>query len=204
MSWETAIANVEAQTQQQVAAKAKLLHQDIMGAPPQPLGFVRHVDGKKNAPEESVKPGGVIVYDYNRLDQVAEAALDTLRQLSPADSGDYARSHMILLNGTPVDSLKGWKSGDTITISNPLPYTRKIELGRKGYRAHGNVYEKAERILARRFGNQASIYFAYRQAPPGDIHSWASTSKLSHQGHASGNTRQEWLTRQPTLVIREL
>jgi len=203
MSWESVTKNAVALTQKELAAKAIMLNQKIMDSDPRPQGFTRYVDGTKDAPEITVKAGGTIVYDYLRLDQVANFALDILRQLSPVDSGNYARSHVILLNGRVVDDLKGWKRGDTISISNPEPYTRKIEIGRKGYKARGHVYEKAERIVQRRYGGIATIFFTYRPAPPGGIHSWAKTTRMSHRGHASTNTRQEWLLRQPTLVIRE-
>jgi hypothetical protein len=173
--------------------------------PPTPLTVTRHVDGVKDAPEEAVKSGGVIVYDYGRMDLVAEFALETLRQLSPVDSGNYVRSHTLMLNGVVVDDLSGWKPGDEVSISNPEPYTRKIEIGRKGFRAHAHVYEKAERIVARRFGNIVRVNFLYRQAPPGAIHKWAAKSAMSHKGHATDTSRAvQWLTRQPTLLLREI
>jgi hypothetical protein len=49
---------------------------------------VRHVDGAL-APEEAVKVGGVIVYDYNRLDLVKKLALEILKEFSPDKTGDY-------------------------------------------------------------------------------------------------------------------
>lgn len=185
-------------TRLQIAAVAKADNAKILVMPPPPLSVVRHVDGVRDAPEEAVKQGGVIVYDYGRIDQVVEFALTTLRELSPVDSGDYVRSHVLMIDGVVVDDLSTWKPGDEISISNSQPYTRKIEIGHKGYRAHAHVYEKTEQIIARRFGNLAKVYFVYRQAPPGEIHDWAAKSG------ARLASRQEWLTRQPTLVIREI
>jgi hypothetical protein len=205
-TFESVIASVRALTSQQIAATAIAKNAEIQASPPAPLRTVRHVDGVLGAPESAVKDGGVIVYDYGRLDVVAEFALDVLRQLSPVDSGDYVRSHRILLNGVTVgnpnnpasQSLASWKPGDRITISNPLPYTRKIEIGRKGYRAHAHVYEKAAQIVASRYGNVAKVFFTYDKAPKGEIYAWA-WGKTSDQS----KKHQDWLTRQPTLVIQE-
>lgn len=198
---DAVIKRVASLTQQQIVATAKAANAKVMATPPKPLRMTRHVDGVLDAPEEAVKPGGVIVYDYDRLDLVVQFALDTLRQLSPVESGDYASSHVIMLNGTVVDNVSGWKPGDEITISNSQPYTRKIEIGDKGYRAHGHVYEKSAHVVSRQYGNMASVSFTYRAAPPGAIQGWAARTKLSRKG--SVRNRAEWLVNQPTLVIRE-
>lgn len=237
-TFDSVVADARKLTAHQIAATAMAENEKIMRASPRPLAMERHVDGVPDAPESAVRDGGVIVYDYNRLDQVASAALDTLRQLSPFDSGDYVRSHVLMLNGTVIGStdstgaslkiasLTNWKHGDLITISNLMPYTRKIEMGLKGYRRHGHVYEKAASSLNRRFGNQARIIFTYAQAPRGGgtdgIMAWASRNAQNvlvlHRADLLNNPRLrklgmtakqkvrhlEWMTRQPTLVIEEL
>jgi hypothetical protein len=204
-TFDSVAAKVRALTSQQIAATAIARNAQIQASPPAPLRTVRHVDGVLGAPESAVKDGGVIVYDYGRLDVVAEYALDVLRQLSPVDKGDYVRNHVVMINGVTVDNpdnansraLASWKPGDRITISNRMPYTRKIEIGRKGYRAHGHVYEKAAQIVAGRYGNLAKVFFTYDKAPKGEVYAWAWGKSDHSQKH------QEWLTRQPTLVIQE-
>jgi hypothetical protein len=221
-TFDSAVAAVKQLTQAQIAATARRENEKIVAAPPRPLRVVRHVDGVKDAPEEAVKPGGVIVYDYERIDLVALYALDVLRQLSPVDTGDYVRSHVLMLNGVVVGSpdssradlrvadLANWQPGDRITISNLMPYTRKIEIGKQGYRKNGHVYEKAALAVNRRFGNIAQVYFTYEKAPRGGgaagIHSWAWNTRRtkSLSASAQGASNQEWLTRQPTLVITSL
>jgi hypothetical protein len=201
---DSVVARVKELARRQIVDTANREHAKIMEAPPEPLDFKTHVDGQAGASFESVKPGGVIVVDYNRLDLVASVALDTLRQLSPFKEGNYVRGHVLMLNGKVVDTLEGWKSGDRITISNTEPYTRKIESGKNGFEAHPHVYEKAERVLQRRFGNIAGVFFEYDKAPPGAMHDWAKTTKLTGKGRPlSSRTRAEWLLRQPTLVIKE-
>lgn len=209
-TFDDAIKMARNLTPSQIAQLAVEQNAKVMETAPRPLTVVRHVDGIEGALETSVKPSGVIVYDYGRIDLVASFALDTLRQLSPVDSGDYIRSHVIMLNGTVIDnpdnpssrSLSSWKPGDRITISNLLPYTRKIEIGRKGYRAHGHVYEKAAHIVSGRYGNMARVIFTYDRAPRGGgdagVYAWAWKRTSDHS-----RKYQEWLTRQPTLVIME-
>lgn len=203
------VADIKELARKQIAETARVEHAKIMEAHPEPLGFEVHADGQEGASFEAVKPGGVIVVDYNRLDLIAQVALDTLRQLSPVESGDYARGHVIMLNGAVVDDLKGWKPGDVISISNPEPYTRKIEggPGKEKFSSHPHVYEKAQRVLARRFGNIASIYFIFDKAPPGAIHDWAQSARgaawASKKRGGNPNYHTQWLTNQPTLVIRE-
>lgn len=212
-TWDSVIADVRKLTQGQIAQTAIAKNAEVMASPPRPVSVVRHVDGVRDAPESAVKADGVIVYDYDRVDQVAVYVLDILRELSPFDSGDYVRSHVIMLNGTPIGSrdstradlrpadLENFKPGDRITISNLMAYTRKIEIGRKGYRAHAHVYEKAASIAAGRYGNIAKILFTYEQAPRGGgdagIRAWAYRDRDHSARH------QEWLTRQPTIVIED-
>jgi hypothetical protein len=194
---------VAALTRTQIIATAKAENTKIMQSDPHPAGFVRHVDGVEGAPEESVKDGGVIVYDYDRLDLVVEFALDTLRQLSPVDKGDYVRSHTIFVDGKPVEDLKGWHEGQKIAIANTVPYARKIEVGGKKYRTHPHVYEHAAVTVNRRFGNVASVSFGYMRVDIGDISVWADTVSRSH-GSQRKSDRDEWLRRQPALFLSEL
>lgn len=164
--FDAAIKAAIGMTQKDVAAFAKAEHAKVMRADPKPLNYVRHVDGRE-APEEAVKPGGVIVYDYNRLDRIAEVALDLLRKASPVKSGDYVRGHTLYLNLTPVETLKSWKPGDEVSITNTVPYARVIEVGKRGgtvvkFSMPPHVYEKVARALMRQYREMADIQFSYR------------------------------------------
>lgn len=155
-----------------IAAFAKRENQKILETDPRPITFTRWVDGNKGAEEETVKSDGVIVYEYNRYDMVAEWALIALRQRSPVDSGDYVKAHTLFLNGKEVSDLKGWVNGDEITITNYVPYSRKIEVGT----IHGkkiklsvspHVYERTAQEARRLFKDIANIEFTYRGLTPG-------------------------------------
>lgn len=182
--FDSVIAEVARLTQQGIAAEAKRLHGEVMSADPRPVNFVRHVDGVEGAPEEAVKPGGIIVYDYNRLDLVAKDALKLLRENSPVGTGRdphpglYRDSHVLFLNLAPVSDLSAWKDGDEISITNTVEYSRVIEMGKPGAAAsaraaraeHGggkikvgyHVYEKVAQALRRQYAGVADIQFSYR------------------------------------------
>jgi hypothetical protein len=96
----------------------------------------------------------IITFRYLNMDEVAQFALKTLRELSPVGSGEdphpglYRDSHILFLNGHDVPDAKAWKPGDQLEISNPEPYARKIEVGAMKVNVDGHVYERARRSCA--------------------------------------------------------
>jgi len=163
-------ATLEA-TRKQIVKVAKREHARVMGTDPIPTSFQRYVDGRLGAAEESVEADGVIHYVYPRLDIVAQFAMETLFDRSPVLSGEYRMAHQLFLNGTAVANLKGWKSGDEVSISNPLPYSRKIEVGAMKMRVPGTsrVYQEAARIVQSRHGNLAKVTFTFRAVVGGAV-----------------------------------
>lgn len=152
------------ETRKQLIKVAKREHARVMGTDPRPTAFQRFVDGRLGATEESVKPDGIIHYVYPRLDIVAQFAMETLFDRSPVLSGEYRMAHQLFLNGSAVTNLKEWASGDEVSISNALPYSRKIEVGVMTMRVPGTsrVYQEAAKIVQGRFGNLASVTFTFR------------------------------------------
>lgn len=185
-------------TKELLVRTAKAEHAAIMRKQPVPQGFTRIVDGRVGAAEESVRADGVIVYQYRRLDEIVQFAMETLFDLSPVLSGEYRRSHVILIDGIAQPDLKSWSQGSEISISNPLPYSRKIEVGKMTMRVPGTskVYQQAQRIVAGRFGNVVTVRFTYRSML-GNVERQirAATAKAREQERAS--------LRFPALVIRE-
>ena len=174
---------------------AKREHAKIMRQDPRPSSFSRFVDGAKGAPEEAVKPNGVIVYEYNRLGEVVQFTLDTLFDRSPVDSGAYRKSHMLFVDGHPVRNLANWREGQEVVILNTVPYARKIEQGRMKMRVSGTsrVYQTAARIVRRRYGNLASIYFTYRSA--------LGLNYVAMPGGDRAGHDRETATRVPAIVL---
>lgn len=161
-----AIANLTKGEPERIARVAKEGHARIMKTPPEPSDFVRRVDGVRGAREEAVKTNGVIIYTYMRLQPIVDFAIETLRELSPVLTGNYLASHTLYVGGAPAMDASGAMAGETVFISNPQPYARKIEMGRMVMTVSGTdkVYQQAEQRIKRRFGNQAWIKFTYFDA----------------------------------------
>lgn len=178
-------------TQRILVETAKREHARVMAADPRPARFTRTVDGREGAPEASVKPAGVINYTYPRLELVVQYALEVLFDLSPVLSGEYRNSHTIFVGGRAVRNLAGWDGTGEITISNSVPYARKIELGVMTMRVPGTtqIYTKAVNRVLKRFGNVAGIYFE-----------WVP---LAGGGIASGRAGNKSDLRFPAMVITE-
>lgn len=150
-----------------LVATAKREHGRVMAAGPRPVSFVRIVDGREGAAEETVRPAGVIVYRYPRLEMVAQFAMETLYDLSPVgppERGHYRDAHTLVVEGVAVTNLKRWRSGQEIVITNLMPYARKIEVGAMTMRVPGSarVYQQARRKVMARYGNLARVEFTYR------------------------------------------
>jgi hypothetical protein len=84
---------------------------------------------------------------------------------------------------------------------NTQPYARKIERGHSKQAPNG-VYETVAHLAARRFGNMARIRFGYRSPLFGSIKEWAGRTRLQPKGRRrTGSSRQDWLTRQPAIIV---
>jgi hypothetical protein len=190
-SFRIATQNTMEGTQKLLVRVAKREHGRIMAADPQPKSFTRFVDGRQGAAEEAVKANGVILYQYPRLDVVAQFAMETLFDLSPVRSGEYRMSHTLFLNGVAVANLAGWNPGDEVSITNLVPYSRKIEVGNMTMRVPGSsrVYQQARRVIMSRYGNVAGIEFTYRGIASGAVITGRAGNKAD--------------LRFPVLVIRE-
>ncbi len=143
---------------------ARREHARVLGDGGRPIPFTRYVDGQKGLTEDAVNPFGVIQYDYHRLEEVVEYAMQVLFDFSPVLKDEYRRAHTLVVNMREEPNLKNWKPGDEVVITNPVPYTRKIEQGRMKMRVPGtdHVYERAAIAVNRRFGNIAKTQFTYR------------------------------------------
>ncbi|MBN9600839.1 MAG: hypothetical protein J0G28_14360 [Afipia sp.] len=148
-------------------------------------------------------------YRYSYVEDIIAFALKTLRERSPiGGAGDrhpglYRDNHLVFLNGRMVSNARDWRPGDIIHISNPVPYSRKIEVGGMNLSVPSGVYEASAQIVDGRFGNQASIKFVYMPINFGGIRRWSDTTGMMRQGRKmSVAVRSEWLRRQPAIEIR--
>lgn len=151
-----------------------------------------------------------VVVRYFYMDDVVQFALQTLRERSPVGSskdphpGLYRDSHLIFIDGHNVQDAKNWQPGQQINISNPVPYSRIVELGNGKLRVPLHVYEESAPLVAARYGNQANVQFVYMPVRFGSVQAYAS----SLAGQAAGKRRggstkalRDWLVRQPAIQI---
>ena len=97
---------------------------------------VTFVDGRRDASEDSVKPFGVIRYEFRQMADIAVWALERCRELSPVKSGAYRESWFVMVGGKEVDPA-AVAAVDEITITNDRPYHRKLEVTVNSQRLHG-------------------------------------------------------------------
>lgn len=119
------------------------------------------VDGRDNAPEESIRPGGAIIYRFNTLGQAAIFALAFARERSPALSGTYRRSWFVAVNGKAWDgNLNDVPLDAAVWVVNAAPYHRKIHTGAMQTIGRG-ICDATRQAVRTRFPNMnASIIFA--------------------------------------------
>lgn len=213
--FRVAINGTLAELHKTLVATAKREHARIMDTDPRPSTFKRIVDGREGAIEEAVKPAGIIVYQYPRIAEVVQYAMEVLFDRSPVDSGDYRNAHMFFIENSPAANLKDWRPGQQVTITNPLPYARKIEVGAMTMRVPGtdHVYKQARDIVARRWGNAAAIRFTFRALVGGFVAiQERAAARGRHTGRAATGDFERQLApglhnrsdlRFPALVISE-
>lgn len=167
------------------------------------LGFVpphdTFVDGREGAPEETVKPSGEIVYEFHLMNEMFEWIGQLLLEHSPYLSGRYQDSFVFTADGDVVDPGTALPSAEEYAFTNTQPYARKIERGLSDQAPDG-VFQVVAAMASARFGNLAKIRFSYRTPLFGAIEEWASQTAMPSP-YRRGAKREEWLRRQPAIVI---
>lgn len=151
-----------------------------------------------------------IVYRYVYMTEVVAFALETLKANSPVGAGAdkhpglYRDSHMVFIDGHVVKDVSGWQPGQQINISNPVPWSRKIESGGFTLNVPGHVYEMSEPIISARYGNSVSVKFVFTPVRFGSVQDYAHSLAGQAAGSKRGGSKKalrDWLVRQPALQI---
>jgi hypothetical protein len=151
-----------------------------------------------------------IVVQYVYMDAICQFALETLKSLSPVgETGDphpglYRDSHMLFIDGHNVPDAKSWQPGQQLAISNPVPYSRIVELGNGRMRAPLHVYEQAAPLVSGRYGNSVNVRFDYMPVRFGSVQAYAGSLAGQAAGTRRGGSKKalrDWLVRQPCLII---
>lgn len=146
-----------------------------------------------------------ITFHYVYMDDAVQFAVQTLKELSPVGTdkhaGLYRDSHLIFLDGHVVKDASGWQPGQQVEISNPVPYSRKIELGTIKVSVPPHVYEGAAPIVAAKYPS-IKVQFTFMPLR----FSGADTFQHSLEGQAFGKRAnkkalRDWEVAQPTLIL---
>lgn len=149
------------------------------------------VDGRPEAPLEAVKPGGVIVFEFELVTDLLAWIADQLEKHSPRRTGAFAASHTLFADGVEVDPRKPPSADEYVFLSSDSAgKARALEQGHSRQAPNG-VYEVVATLAQRRFGNQASVHFSYRAAP--------GFSARGLTGRARGQVEKD--ARTPAIVV---
>jgi hypothetical protein len=148
------------------------------------------VDGSEGGSEDSVKPDGQIVYEFDLGTQALVQILAELKRLSPIRSGRYANSHVLLADGAEVTDWSNPPPASEYVVVNEQPYARKIE-------TRGHVYELVARTVNGMLGRSAKVSFGFRSVQGGAIGRYASRARSSRRRSAS----RDWFARQPAIIV---
>lgn len=147
------------------------------------------VDGTKGAALENVRPnGGTIITEWEIVGDLMIWIGNTLRDRSPVISGDYRKAHTLFADDREV--LKGEQIpvASEYVFLNPLPYARKIEIGKTKsgrdflVQVPNRIYERTAKDAQARFGNIAKVKFTYRAAAGGSIIPYVPIRRTTTRG----------------------
>ena len=92
--------------------------------------WTRSANGEEGTPETSLRVGGSIVYNFGQISEVVAFALELCQTKSPAHSGAYRNAWTVLVGGQVwTGDLEDLPFDTEVTIVNPAPYARKIDVG---------------------------------------------------------------------------
>jgi hypothetical protein len=148
-------------------AEAEKINADALGFTPQ---HTVAVDGVAGAPEDRVRPNGVIVYTFDLMPDVFGWIAAELYAFAPVRSGRFRRSFAFFVDGILTDVTGEISKGREFVFLSSVPYAGKIEGEHKppeSRQAPSGVFE-AVAALARMRYPQLDISFSYR-APFGSL-----------------------------------
>lgn len=139
------------------------------------------VDGREGAALDTVRPDGVIVREYELIDDVLLFIAEELRAVSPVLTGQYRASHTLYADGVEVSDAEQIPQAQEYVFLSGVPYARKIEgtinHPPESKQAPDGVYEITAAKANARFGNVARVYFTWRAPYQGALLSGHKANK---------------------------
>lgn len=146
----------------------------------QPTSYEQTVDGVKDRPISKIDPFGNAVFHFQYWGEIATFALDTLKAISPLESGEYKADHKAFVDGAAVEP-GTIGAVQSVVIANIAPYARRLELpsewkfansGKKGQprgwsvqpqvpQPGDSIYKHAADTVRRRYGNIVKVTYTW-------------------------------------------
>lgn len=194
---------------------AKAGHAKIMaeartsrGAAP---AFTAYANRPGNADLDSVMLPGPIVFEYFYGREIVEAALAALIEASPVRSGKYRDSHMLFVNGVRAERIpERFAASDEIMIANPVPYARRLEIGKTEsgrdflVSVPNRIYQRTVAKLRARYANLANVVFDYASLPGGYRLAADNLKKSRGTARPAADRAAGTQVRSPAIVIEAL
>lgn len=151
-------------------------------------GVMHAVDGVRDAEFETVKPDGLIWLGFDYMREAIMFAFDSLILRSPVDSGTYVNSHFAVLDDTtklpPLTppSLEELRGVSKVTITNPQPYARRLEvaLDKSGAsfvkQVEPHIFESTAMVVRKAYRQVVKVEFNYVDLAG----AWGGANKLGH------------------------
>lgn len=193
-------AEFRARIAREQLADAQAVNQSVLGRIPNHETFV---DGRAEAPLETVQPNGVIVFEFELLGDVLIWIYQMLMKHSPRLRGDYQTSHLLFADDAEVADIEKAPPAAEYVFLNEQPYARKIERGLSPQAPDG-VYEAVAALANGRFGNLVRVSYGFREFRGGPLMKWAELRRPSKTGY-SRSKRQSAMgrdTRQPAIIVQ--
>lgn len=182
-----------------VAAMARAARDKLIAEGAAPPLYTTFVDGREGAAEETARPDGAILYQFDVIGIAAAFALEFARGRSPAQSGEYRRSWFIAVNGRPYAGAIAAIPGDAVVmVTNRAPYHRKIDTG--GQRGIGRNIVEATRQAVRARWPALLVERQFVEIPNGYIMKGGRRARSG--GRLRAASRAGGVMSYPAVVIR--
>lgn len=153
-------AAIAAFAQDQLAV-AEATDAGVLGEVPDHTTFV---DGSENDDLKSVRPDGVIVFDFDVLTLIVRWIEQQILTHSPVRSGLYKKSHQIYVDGSAIDSgarISG--SVQQVIFAPAVLYAQRLERG-WSKQAPDGIYQVVAAMARQKFlASAVSVSFGYTQ-----------------------------------------
>jgi hypothetical protein len=142
--------------EQQIAALARSSLLEARQSGEASSSFIRAVNGRIGAAEESVVAPGDIVYTFSWLREASLRARELFLIHSPVRTGRYRSSFIMVADGQQVIP-KAISNQRVVQVVNTQPYSRKIQVGARGYTEHRGLFDLVARRLRSEFPSVVQV-----------------------------------------------